>query len=289
MRPRHLLLWDALTLSGPEDEKAWREWRERADLNRLDRSSFQMLPLLSGKLDAWLAGDAQASIILGICRRAWSQRQLALRAVHRAIEALERAGVDPVIVTGPLVWAELYWPSKAIRPVAVPDLLAAPAILAHALAAFKQAGWTRLDSRRNYLHLRSASGDQVRLITSVAPMADLPFVRASIPELRTVEVGGVTVSALPAEYELITALAGHDDDAIDWRCDAATICRAAHIDWERVGSLSRWRSQARRRIAELREWAPDEVPANAIGSAGVLEHVAGLLRRTAARPRNLRS
>jgi len=263
MKKPHLLLWDALSLPEPEAAEAWREWRAVAKLDDLDRSSFQMLPLLAGKIGAWVDGHPDAPVLLGICRRAWSQRQMTWRAIRQAVETLDQAGIRRVAAVGPLVWGELYWPQNSIRPASHAELLIDRESLAPAVNALSRAGWTRAYARPNFfVHMRSSSGE-VRLNTRPVPIADLPFLRTAWPEFETIQLGGMAVAIVPPEYALVTILAGYIQDGVDWRCDALSICRATLINWDRVAVLLRWRTGARRRLRELRDFAPADIQAGA--------------------------
>ncbi len=281
MKAPHLLLADAVLFPEPQASEAWLQWRAAADLDRLDTPSFQMLPLLAGRLDAWIIDDPQRALILGIVRRAWSQRQVALHSVARALDILNRAGLDRVAVAGPLVWGALYWPEKAVRAVTSADLLLAPEALPRALGALSGAGWTHLDAPAPYANLQSPAGETVRLVTRALPFADLPFLRAPWPAFVPMELGPATAATPPAEYALVTVLAGYFDDGIDWRCDALMICRHAHIDWDRLLELIRWRSEARRRLRELHRNWPADIPAQALRPAWTtpLETILGALMR----------
>src|ERR1700691_4592061 len=94
------LLWDAIVLPLPQAGNAWRRWRESIDLDHLDDRSFHLLPALAGRMPAWLEKDPQRAILLGICRRAWSQNQVCRKLLADALEILSAVGIERVAPTG---------------------------------------------------------------------------------------------------------------------------------------------------------------------------------------------
>ena len=110
--PPHRLLWDALTLPPAQAEDAWRRWRASVDLDHLDNDSFHLLPALAGRMEAWLANDRQQAILMGICRRAWSQNQIRRKVLTQALEILSTAGIERVAATGPVAWGPCIGPME---------------------------------------------------------------------------------------------------------------------------------------------------------------------------------
>jgi hypothetical protein len=255
------LLWDALVLPLPQAGDAWRRWRASADLDHLDPASFHLLPALAARMPAWIGDDPKQAVLLGICRRAWSQNQLRRQLLAQALEVLTAAGIDRVAATGPLLWAEQYWPEGAIRPVGSVDLLMEPASVRAALHAMSTAGWIVVDPvpAGNQFHfapgvrLRSSEGDEVRVHWRALPNTDFSLRRPEPPPLQK-------PGAIPREYSLVAALGGDLQDAVGWQYDALMIC-ATGLDWKPVAALLRPRSVARTRLDRLRrEWSAEIPP-----------------------------
>jgi len=286
----HRLLWDALTLPVPQAGEAWRRWRASANLDRLDPASFSLLPALAGRLPDWLGTDSQQAILLGICRRAWSQNQVRLKLLADALEILGAAGIERVAATGPVSWGALYWPPNAIRSIGAVDLLVEPALARRTFEALTKAGWTAPkgvpNTAANFyfdpgVPMQSPAGGEVRMHWRALPNTDFALRRPMFPPLQALQRGQIAPYALPAEYALVAALGGNHEDGVDWHCDALMICRQAGLDWDTVADLVRWRSKGREKLDELRrEWGAQIPPAvtKPVWSSGVERSLASALR-----------
>ena len=269
--PQRLLL-DALLLPLPQAGDAWRGWRASTDLDHLDSASFHLLPALAGRLPDWLVNDPQQAILLGICRRAWSQNQIRRKLLADALETLGAAGIERVAATGPVLWGALYWPAGAIRTIGMVDLLVQPALARLAFETLSKAGWKAPNGIPNIAGdkfysasgapMKSPSGGEVRVHWRALPNTDLSIRRAKFPPLQAMPPGQVSPYAIPAEHSLVAALSGNHEDVIDWHCDALMICRQAGLHWKTVAALLSWRSLERARLDELRRnWGVDIPPA----------------------------
>src|SRR5688572_25137980 len=138
---RRLLLLDALIRPAKPGFEAWRQWRASANLDCLDNASFLLLPALAHRLPEWLADDPRRDILLGICRRAWSQVQLRRKMLAEAAAVLRASGVETQTAAGPVAWADRYWPQGSIRPIDTLDLTVAPRTVKSAVSALAQAEW----------------------------------------------------------------------------------------------------------------------------------------------------
>jgi hypothetical protein len=269
------LLWDAIVLPLPQAENAWRRWRESIDLDHLDDRSFHLLPALAGRMPAWLGNDPQRAILLGICRRAWSQNQVCRKLLADALEILSAAGIERVAPTGPIQWSALYWPDGAIRPIGKVDLLLEPAAVQGAFDALSKAGWNRAnripDTSGNDFYfdrgaaMRAPSGGEVRVHWRALPNTDFSLRRPVPPPLEAMQPGQAAVNqlaryAVPAEYSLVAALGGEHEDGLGWHYDAIMICRQPRLNWDVVAALLRRRTAARDRLDELRRDWDAEIP-----------------------------
>ena len=267
--PQRLLL-DALLLSPPQAGDAWRSWRASTDLSCLDKSSYHLLPALAGRMPAWLEDDPQRAILMGICRRAWSENQVQRKLLADALEILAAAGIERVAATGPVLWGALYWPEGAIRPIGMVHLLLDPAVVRIAFEALVRAGWKApngipdTEGKRFYFAggalLESPSGGRVRVHWRALPNTDLSIRRPRFPPLEPMRPGLVARYAMPPEYSLVAALGGDHQDAVAWHFDALMICRQPGLRWERVAALLRRRSAQRERLNELRRDCGAEFP-----------------------------
>jgi len=293
----HLL--DALLLEGPQAHDAWRQWRAAADLDALDPASFVLLPTLAAQFSQWLVEDPSQRILLGICRQAWSRNQLQMRGLNEAVAVLRQANSERVIAAGPAVWAAVYWPEKAIRPIGAIDLIVEPSVIRHSLEAFSKAGWTAPEQSKwpemNAFRfgaptlLRSASGSIVRLQTRALPNPDLTMSSQGRPPLVPLKIGQGELWTVSAEHAFVAALTGYYEDGVDWRADALMIFRSAPMDWQLVAALVGHRSLARTRIDELRGLWRARIPYETTCEGwlqGCERLVAGALRTYRRRRRN---
>ena len=227
----------------PQAEDAWRNWRASTDLDHLDPASFHLLPALAGRMALWLGDDPQQAILLGICRRAWSQNQIHRKLLADAIEILGGAArIERVAATGPVLWSALYWPEGTIRPIGRVDLLMEPASVQAAFDAFSRAGWKPLgalpDTTTNQFYfapgaaLRSSGGGTLRVHWRALPNTDFALRRPKPPPLRPMPPGQLGPYAIPREHSLVAALGGQLEDEVDWRFDALMICRQGGLNWE---------------------------------------------------------
>ncbi len=292
----HRLLWDALVLPVPQAGDAWRRWRASTDLEHLDPASFHLLPALSGRMAAWLGDDPMQAILLGICRRAWSQNQIQRKLLTDALEILAGARIERVAATGPVLWSAVDWPEGAIRPIGRVDLLMEPVSVPGAFQAFSKAGWkppgTLPDTTTNQFYfapgaaLRSPGGGTLRVHWRALPNTDFALRRPDPPPLRRAPAGQLAPYAIPREHSLVAALGGQIEDEMDWRFDALTICREGGLNWDLVAALVRRRSMARNRLEELRcHWSaeiPPEVtrPDRVSGLEGILVSALRAYRRS---------
>jgi hypothetical protein len=291
----HLRLWDALVLPLPQAEDAWRRWRASTDLDHLDAASFHLLPALAGRMALWLGDDPMQAILVGICRRAWSQNQIHRKLLTDAIEILRAARIERVAATGPVLWSAVDWPEGAIRPIGRIDLLMEPASVQAAFEAFSRAGWTPLgtlpDTTTNQFYfapgvtLRSSGGGTLRVHWRALPNTDFALRRPDPPPLRPAPPDHLGPYAIPKEHCLVAALGRQLEDELDWRFDALTICREGSFNWNLVAALLRRRSAARNRLEELRrDWGapvPPEVtrPSRVSGVEGILVSALRAYRR----------
>jgi hypothetical protein len=70
----------------------------------------------------------------------WAVHRACLEALGKALEALRRVGVDPIVVKGVVLAYELY-DDVALRPMADVDLRVRPRELVKAVGALRRGGW----------------------------------------------------------------------------------------------------------------------------------------------------
>ena len=287
MSPAASSLLDALLLEPDEGLSAWQKWRAEVDLEDLDSDSLAALPLLSGRLPAWLSEDADPDRekVLGICKRGWAQNQLRYRELTETWTLLAQGGADPIAVFGCAACALLYLEEKAVRPIWSLDILIRRdrAILGKRL--LEATGWIlepampeltgRALDEFEGLWFRSPSGTALFLawrLRKVSP--EMAEESETLPACRAVDIHGTAVSLLETEELLLDALMRDTKTLVSWNCDAILLLRNRNIDWPRFFELSRDIPLAASRLAQLRNGGMVSIPTDPVPQT-----VSGLRRR----------
>jgi hypothetical protein len=241
--PDQRWLLRAALLDGEAALDAWQRWEACVPLDRVDAGSFRLLPLLYRNLSRLGVTSPVMRKLKGVHQHAWFKNQLVIAMVADALSALERAGVQTLVLKGvPL--ALLYYRDEALRPMADADVLVRPADAAAAGRAMAAAGWI---SARAWPPLviastpfRNAAGRELDLHSHVSheclsPDADDAFWAASVP----LHVRGVATRTLgPADMLLHVLAHGSHWSAVAplrWAADARVIITGAgrDLDWDR--------------------------------------------------------
>lgn len=276
MSPAASSLLDALLLEPEEGALVWRRWRAEVDLEDLAGESLAVLPLLSGRLPAWLSEDARRDPdrekVLGICKRGWAQNQLRYRELTDAWTLLAQGGAGPIAVGGCAAWALLYLEEKAVRPIRSIDILIRRdrAILGKRL--LEAGGWIlepampelagRVWDEFAGLWFRSPSGTALFLawrLRKVSP--EMAEESETLPACRAFDLHGTAVSLLETEELLLDALTRDANTLVSWQCDAVLLLRNRSVDWPRFFLLSRDAPLAAERLAQLRDGGAVSIPA----------------------------
>jgi hypothetical protein len=285
MSPSARSVANVLMLEPAIGKEAWREWRAETDLDKLDSDCLAVLPLLSGRLSAWLPAESGNEIVLGICRRGWVQNQLRYREAADTVLALRQAGIEPTAIFGPAAWALLYGEEKAVRPIENLDLLVSRECASQAAQVLRSAGWCeeagtpalegQIFDRFASIWLRSRAGTSWQLawrLGNVAP--EWAREQEALPAYVPVEIHGTRIPIPGTEEMLLDALTREKDHLVSWQCDATVLLRNRSIDWQRLRLLARHFPGAAGRLDELRAEIAVPIP------PAILEiRPQGLLRR----------
>lgn len=90
------LLLKAVVLEGELALTAWKEWKNRVDIEALDGTSYVLLPQLYQNLLSHRVEDPHMGRLKGIYRRNWYATQLQLKSLRVALTELSRAGIDVI-------------------------------------------------------------------------------------------------------------------------------------------------------------------------------------------------
>src|SRR5688500_13960566 len=138
---RHRMLLHACLDAPDEALAAWRGWRELVGFNDVDVAEMRLLPLAHANLGESIREDPVHGRVSGLVRMTWTQNQLLFRRAAGAIEALEGAGIETLMLKGaPL--ALLHYETVAVRPMADVDILVRPRRAEEAMRVLREHGWT---------------------------------------------------------------------------------------------------------------------------------------------------
>ncbi len=132
-----------------------------------------LLPLLRPRLEAWLADDHARTLLLGICKQAWSGNQLRFRNLQTLWTAFLRRGIRPV-VTGAAASA-LLTAEQEILPITSFELMVPLDDVAPALEESKLLGWMPVSALPESLEQLWRSLSWVRMSRSGSERMDSPL------------------------------------------------------------------------------------------------------------------
>jgi hypothetical protein len=242
---QYLLLCAALR---PTDDalRAWQLWRDRVDVQRIDRGSTRLLPLLWHNLVAMGVSDPLMPRLRGIYRHTWFSNQGRLAQLVQVRDALAEVDVEMVVLKG-VALAYGAYPNPGLRPMDDLDLMVRPVDVKRALGVLEGRGWmapvadpvSHLEVI-NGTEFRNAAGDRLDLHAHLLPVglrADRDAHRWQ--RTRELDANGSRVRVLdPADQLLQVCVHGalSVPPAIRWVADAMAIITqsTAAIDWQRM-------------------------------------------------------
>jgi hypothetical protein len=238
------LLLRASLLDGDDASSAWEQWHATVDLERLDRPSHRMLPLLSRNLDRIGVRDSALAKLRGVRRQTWYKNQFRLRELAYLLERFNEAGLPTMVLKGAAL-TSLYYRDISVRPMNDFDLMVKIEQRQAALKLMRNLGWKpKFISYLEGFHaacFANARGQTADLHWHALEHcceagADDDFWAAAV----TIDIGNVRVCALSPTDNLLhicahAARAG-GELALRWAADAMAIIRGAgdQIDWDRM-------------------------------------------------------
>ncbi|HEX9000296.1 MAG TPA: nucleotidyltransferase family protein [Blastocatellia bacterium] len=134
------LLLKAALFRGNAFDAAWREWRSRVDIERLDIASHRLLPLLCRNLKQHGVEDDWLPRIKGVYRQSWYKNKLLFNRGAQLLRQLQAAGVRTLLLKG-AVLSKVYYEDDGARAMTDFDLLVPAAQAGLADETMKQHGW----------------------------------------------------------------------------------------------------------------------------------------------------
>ena len=278
---RQKLLLRAALLDGERAITAWRSLRPELDLDEPEFAEQRLLPLVYRQLDRNGVDDPDLPRLRGLYRRTWYVNQLLLDRTKRALEVVQEADADPLLVSS---WElpALHYADLGLRAVGRLALLIRPELVPPAARALSEAGWSGpLDPSESFLRSRhnavyeAQNGDACavywRLFHEYTEPGRIDAEDLWEPAADFV-LGDVPARALGGADELLNVLiAGarvNPWPSLSWIADAMAVLRSTdtEVDWGRLLRQTR-RLRATLRVhdaasflrRELDAEVPDEV------------------------------
>ncbi|MGH9364190.1 MAG: nucleotidyltransferase family protein [Thermoanaerobaculia bacterium] len=230
-------------LPGARAERSWQRWRA-ATGGAADTASRRLLPLAEWNLRR-IAGRLPAPEEPGFVETEWLLNEGRIEAAAAVLRELARRGLSPVVLKG-LALSHLFYPHRALRPMADIDLLLSPEQFEQGRTALSELGWRAVGgdpaSRLKHLHglaYERAGAPELdlhahALLECCSPDADRSFLARAV----RFELSGVQARTLsPADHLLCLCVHGlrwSTAPAIHWAADAVMLlrCVGEELDWD---------------------------------------------------------
>jgi hypothetical protein len=246
--PAQQLLLRAAFGIGDNAARAWREWRQTHELRELDNGSYRLLPLVYHNLNFIGLADPALPALKRVSLESWRNLNVLMHAVAPRLQALEEAGLQPLLLKG-LPLALAYYPAPNLRPMGDCDILVRPRHAEPALAVLERAGWTHpgLGPLSTATSCSNGRGQSIDLHQNA--FFQCPYDRhdeALWTRARPLIVEGVTTRALsPSDqffYVCVHGLRWDPTPPVRWAADLMILLRHQEgIDWKLVVSLAKSR------------------------------------------------
>ncbi len=251
MRPRAPLDWMLRASLHPDPAvagAAFARWRAQLDVDALDQTALQLLPLLVAEPGRLPIDEALDRQLRNAVRFTWLRTQFLTTRTAPVLRDLDAAGVRATLVKGAALIHAHGVPAK-LRPMADLDVLVAPDDLRSATDTLNAHGFrsvvdpTTLRDRLHALTFRDDRGAWFDLhwhVVSAArhPAADAIFTSGAVPA----RMQGVACAATGREDTLLHVIAhGMRWAPARWVGDATLLLRrhGADFDWDRLAARAR--------------------------------------------------
>ncbi len=231
---------------------AWQRWRRVSPVEIGGTAAFEVFPLVYRNLSDHGCEDPELARIRGVYRHTWSRNQTLYWIGARALQTLEAAGIESIVLKGAALGPVIYG-DPGVRPMTDFDLLVPRDRALDAIDQL-QPSFVPCEDPPN-LPLRIAGVHSGELVDAEGREIDLhwyvlwqsapddAFWEAAVPA----QIAGVDVRILaPPDQLLHVCVHGSGwptTDSIRWVADAVTLLRATEgsLDWDRLLEQARAR------------------------------------------------
>jgi len=246
--PSQEILLRAVLGEGERAVKAWREWMERIDMDRLDPGSFRLLPLLHENLKAAGVDDPRLALYRGVARHFWYRNRILFHRASLVLAAFQQRSIPALVLKGGALIGSFYR-HGGLRPMGDFDVLVPFSRAREAAAVLREQGWrpaAGLPEEPDDVflavlarhHFMDTAGFSIDLHWSLYREntsfdSDDEFWRGALPHT----ILGVPCRRLqPADQLLHVCKHGLEWDptpTVRWVVDAARILTVSEVCWER--------------------------------------------------------
>jgi len=135
------LLLQAALLQGNKAIDAWHEWKSSVDIDRLDKGSLRLLPLLYHNLRIHRVENPLMNRFKRAHRTTWYENQMLFHNMAILLRSFHNAGIQTMILKGAALTL-LYYRDYGLRPMADFDVLVPTEQAQDATQLLTDLGWT---------------------------------------------------------------------------------------------------------------------------------------------------
>jgi hypothetical protein len=231
---------------------AWAALPPDFDLERMERGSFELMPLVARNLAAAGRPDARLPKLAGIRRRTWVKNNLLLDRLLAAAAAFESRGIGFVVVEGP-TQAERYYGDLGLRPTSTIHLLVKSADIPSALTELSSLGWVEqpLNGYPGWRVLTDA-GKNICIVKDRLAFDFVGTHDSDVPWTAPDEfnVRGTSLPLPSPTHALLAAIVGGarigPTTPTQWIADAVLISRTSQVEFDHLMSDAKIHGQALR-------------------------------------------
>jgi putative nucleotidyltransferase-like protein len=243
---QELLLRAALAPDAPEGpaRAAWADFRSGFDVDHMEDGSYNLMPLLYRRLEAWEPNDPLVLRLKGIYRHTWYRGNVLLDRLREVLECTRTAGLDVLVTGGARLLVDVY-EDPGLRPATRIDLVVRHDELERLATALGGAGWTAAEGTPRRRLPRTTwllrEGDPaVVLQTRLLPHRDRADEHEPWSASTEVTFRDVSLPVPSATDELLRICLGEERQLfwirLQWLADVKLLLDrpSPRLDWERA-------------------------------------------------------